>query len=71
MLNNVRKPNIFVRFLDVVWKPNRLGMEHFLECPKSQCSDFGALLYSKCPKSEHIRISVNALPFGYNSARTT
>ena len=45
MLFSVRSPNKIIRFSDVVQKQNHLGMEHFLECPKSKRSDFIALMY--------------------------
>ena len=65
----VRNPNYIDRILDVVRNPNDLTTELLLKTPKSERSDFGRLLYSKRPKSEHVRISVNASQFGCKSVR--
>ena len=42
---NVRNPNYIVRISDVVRNPNDLTTELLLKTPKSERSDFGALLY--------------------------
>ena len=37
----VQKPNKIIQISDIVRNPNSLGMERFLECPKSKHSVFG------------------------------